>query len=380
MGQDKKKIMLVFGTRPEAIKMAPLQKELKKSEYFQVITCVTAQHRQILDQVLEIFDIVPDIDLNLMTKDQDLFDISSKVLISMRQILREYKPDLILVHGDTTTTMASALAAYYMNIDIGHVEAGLRTHNIYSPFPEEANRQIVSRLARWHFAPTDKNKNKLLSEGIAEDRIFVTGNTVIDAMHLNFENMAISGTLENIHNKVSKELPFSWQTEVYILITVHRRENIASFEDIFNAIKDLAIEFKNIFFVYPGHPNPKVRDLAYSILKDIENVYLISPLSYQPFCVIMENCYMVVTDSGGIQEEAPSLGKPVLVLRENTERPEALESGTVKLVGSSRDEIVSSVSELILNGDTYYSMSKAINPYGDGKASKRISQFIMEHL
>jgi len=376
-----KRIMLVFGTRPEAIKMAPLQKELEKSDFFEVITCVTAQHRQILDQVLEVFDIIPDIDLNLMSKDQDLYDVTSKVLISMRQVLSDYKPDLVLVHGDTTTTMASALAAFYMNIDVGHVEAGLRTHNIYSPFPEEANRQIVSRLARWHFAPTDKNKNDLISEGINEDHIVVTGNTVIDAMHLNFENMSISGTLDHIHDLISQELHFSWQTEDYILITAHRRENIGdSFERIFNAIKDLAIAFKNIFFVYPVHPNPKVRDLAYSLLKDLENVYLINPMSYQPFCVLMANCYLVMTDSGGIQEEAPSLGKPVLVLRDNTERPEAVESGTAKLVGSSRNEIVASVSDLILNSDSYHSMSESVNPYGDGTASKRIIQFLKERL
>ena len=376
-----KRIMLVYGTRPEAIKMAPLQKELEKSDFFEVITCVTAQHRQILDQVLEVFDIIPDIDLNLMSKDQDLYDVTSKVLISMRQVLSDYKPDLVLVHGDTTTTMASALAAFYMNIDVGHVEAGLRTHNIYSPFPEEINRQIVSRLVKWHFAPTDKNKNDLISEGINEDHIVVTGNTVIDAMYLNFENMSISGTLDHIHDLISQELAFSWQTEDYILITAHRRENIGdSFDRIFNAIKDLAIAFKNIYFVYPVHPNPKVRDLAYSLLKDLENVYLINPMGYQPFCVLMANCYLVMTDSGGIQEEAPSLGKPVLVLRDNTERPEAVESGTAKLVGSSRSEIVASVSDLILNSDSYRSMSESVNPYGDGTASKRIIQFLKERL
>ena len=375
-----KKIILVFGTRPEAIKMAPLLIELKQSSFFEVITCVTAQHREMLDQVLEVFNIVPDIDLNLMAKDQDLYDITSKVLIAMKQVLIDYKPDLMLVHGDTTTTMASALAAFYMNIDIGHVEAGLRTHNICSPFPEEANRQIVSRLANWHFAPTDRNKQDLLSEGIHEDCTAVTGNTVIDAMQLNFKNMTISGALEHIHDLISQELSFSWQTEDYILITAHRRENIGnSFECIFNAIKDLSITFKNIYFVYPVHPNPKVRDLAFGILNDLENVYLISPMSYQPFCVLMANCFFVITDSGGIQEEAPSLGKPVLVLRDNTERPEAVASGTVKLVGSSRNEIVSSVSDLILNSKSYQSMSESVNPYGDGTASKRIIKFLMDN-
>lgn len=376
-----KKIMLVFGTRPEAIKMAPLVKEFKKSDCFEVITCVTAQHRQMLDQVLRTFDIIPDIDLNLMSKDQDLYDLTSKVLYSMKQVLADYRPDLVLVHGDTTTTMASTLAAFYMNIKVGHVEAGLRTYNLHSPFPEEANRQLVSRLATWHFAPTEKNKNDLLSEGINEDHIVVTGNTVIDAMNLNIKNISISGTINSIKNQISEKLSFSWQSEDYILITAHRRENIGNnFEQIFEAIKDLAIKFKNIYFIYPVHPNPKVKDLACNLLKDLENVFLIGPLNYDHFCILMANCYLVMTDSGGIQEEAPGLGKPVVVLRENTERPEAVESGTAKLVGSTRSEIVAVISELISNRESYNSMSESINPFGDGTACKKIAQFLKAHI
>ena len=373
--------MLVFGTRPEAIKMAPLLKELEQSKCFEVVTCVTAQHRHLLDQVLEIFDIIPDIDLNLMSKNQDLFDITSKVLIEMKRVLSEHKPDLVLVHGDTTTAMVSALASFYMNIHVGHVEAGLRTHNIRSPFPEEVNRQIISKLARWHFAPTIKNKSDLISERIGEDNILVTGNTVIDAMRLNFRNTASSEKINQINEFISQELPFDWQTEDYILVTCHRRENLGkSFEEILSSIKILATKFPNMAFVYPVHPNPKVKALAYNLLKEIKNVYLISPMSYQPFCVLMANCYIVMSDSGGIQEEAPSLGKPVLVLRDDTERPEAVEAGTAKLVGSSKETIVASVSDLIMNKVSYMSMSEAKNPFGNGTASKKITRFLKERL
>ena len=361
--------------------MAPLQKEFEKSESFQVITCVTAQHRDLLDQVLDIFGITPEVDLNLMSQNQDLFDITSKVLIQMKQVLAKVKPDLVLVHGDTTTAMASALAAFYVNIAVGHVEAGLRTNNMSSPFPEEANRQLISRLAKWHFAPTIKNKIDLISEGIDQKSISVTGNTVIDAMNLNFRNMKKYKTFKQVNEILSEELPFAWQTQDYILITAHRRENIKhNFKEIFSAIHELAINFPTMSFVYPVHPNPKVRELADYLLKDLTNVYLINPLSYQPFSVLMKNCYLVMTDSGGIQEEAPSLGKPVLVLRENTERPEAVEAGTAKLVGISRKGIVASVSQLINSKDQYMAMSEATNPYGDGTASKKIIKFLEDRL
>ena len=366
--------MLVFGTRPEAIKMAPLYHNLKKSKKFELITCVTAQHRDLLDQVLEVFSIKTDFDLDLMSKDQDLYDVTSNVLVSMKKVFLNIKPDMVLVHGDTTTTMATALSAFYMGIDIGHVEAGLRTHNIYSPFPEELNRQVVSRLANWHFAPTERNKNDLIDEGIPEKKIFVTGNTVIDAMQLNLNKISKSKNLsEKINKNLSEEIPFSIQDNDYILITAHRRENFGdSFNQIFNAIKDLAKEFTKMQFVYPVHPNPSVRTMAYKILSKMDNVHLTNPMPYQEFCVLMNNCYLVMTDSGGIQEEAPSLGKPVLVLRENTERPEAIKSGTAILVGSSKVDIIRSTKNLILDKNKYNEMAETLNPYGDGFASNKI--------
>lgn len=370
----KKKIMLVFGTRPEAIKMAPLYHNIKKSKDFELVTCVTAQHRKLLDQVLEVFSINPDFDLDLMSDNQDLYNVTSNVLISMKEVFLNNKPDIILVHGDTTTTMASALAAFYMGIDIGHIEAGLRTHDIYSPFPEELNRQIVSRLANWHFAPTIQNKHDLIKEGIDDKKIFVTGNTVIDALLLNLENISKSKKLEKkINANLSLEIPFSLEEKEFILITAHRRENFGkNFEEIFNALKDLSYKFKQMNFVYPVHPNPNVRNMAYKILSNIDNVHLINPVPYQEFCVLMKNCYLMITDSGGIQEEAPSLGKPVLVLRENTERPEAIASGTAILVGSSKQNIIESVENLINNKPKYNDMSETMNPYGDGKACDKI--------
>ena len=376
----RKKIMLVFGTRPEAIKMAPLYNKLSNDSGFDLITCVTGQHRNLLDQVLNVFSIKADFDLNLMNENQDLFDITSKVVISMKNVLQDTRPDIVLVHGDTTTTMAAALAAFYMNIDVGHVEAGLRTHNLRSPFPEELNRQLVSKIANWHFAPTERNKNDLIAEGIDQDKIFVTGNTVIDALFLCLNNISKSKKLtKSVNTSLSKQIPFSFNIKNFILITAHRRENFGeSFMNIFRAIKDLSINFKNMHFVYPVHPNPNVKDMAHEILSEIDNVHLIKPVSYEEFCILMKNCYLVITDSGGIQEEAPSIGKPVLVLRENTERPEAIVSGTARLVGSSRKKIVNNVTKLIKDKEDYNKMSNILNPYGDGTAAEKIIQKLKE--
>ena len=298
----------------------------------------------------------------------------------MKNVLQDTRPDIVLVHGDTTTTMAAALSAFYMNIDVGHVEAGLRTHNLRSPFPEELNRHLVSKIANWHFAPTERNKNDLIAEGIDQDKIFVTGNTVIDALFLCLNNISKSKKLiKSINTSLSKQIPFSFNTKNFILITAHRRENFGeSFMNIFRAIKDLSINFKNMHFVYPVHPNPNVKDMAYEILSEIDNVHLINPVSYEEFCILMKNCYLVITDSGGIQEEAPSIGKPVLVLRENTERPEAIVSGTARLVGSSRKNIVNNVTKLIKDKEDYNKMSNILNPYGDGTAAEKIIQKLKE--
>jgi UDP-N-acetylglucosamine 2-epimerase (non-hydrolysing) len=370
-----KKIMLVFGTRPEAIKMAPLYHALKACpEQFETQVCVTAQHRQMLDQVLRVFEITPDIDLNLMRAGQDLYDVNASVLLGMRDVLRQHKPDALLVHGDTTTSLAAAMAGFYAGVPVGHVEAGLRTHDVYAPFPEEFNRQAVSKVTRWHFAPTEFSQQNLLNERVDEDQITVTGNTVIDAL------MWVLGRIDSdterqaaIRTLLNDRLPFSWQTKRFVLITGHRRENFGDgFLQICEALKDLTARFLNVHFVYPVHLNPNVQQPVKSILADLPNVHLIEPLDYEPFVYLLKHSHIVLTDSGGIQEEAPSLGKPVLVMRDVTERPEAVEAGTVILVGADRERIVANVSQLLENEATYKRMSRAHNPYGDGKACERI--------
>jgi UDP-N-acetylglucosamine 2-epimerase (non-hydrolysing) len=370
-----KKILLVFGTRPEAIKMAPLYLELRKHPLdFDVRVCVTAQHREMLDQVLGVFGIVPDIDLNLMKSGQTLYDITTSVLTSMGKVLAEERPDIVLVHGDTTTTMATALASFYAGIPIGHVEAGLRTHDLQAPFPEELNRQLTGKLSRWHFAPTAQSRDNLLAEMVPAAQITVTGNTVIDALmwvidrieHDEAKRLALIGRIDAL-------LPFAWQDGRYVVITGHRRENFGDgFLQICDAIRELAIAYPDMAFVYPVHFNPNVRGPVDDILSGAANVHLIEPLDYEPFLYLLKNCHSVLTDSGGIQEEAPSLGKPVLVMREKTERPEAVDAGTVRLVGARKARIFEGVAALIEDDDLYRRMSRAHNPYGDGKACRRI--------
>lgn len=377
-----KKIMLVFGTRPEAIKMAPLVKEFQKyPESFQTLVCVTGQHREMLDQVLRIFDIVPDFDLDIMKHGQDLYDVTSRVLLGMRDVLTAARPDVVLVHGDTTTSTAAALAAFYQQIPVGHVEAGLRTHNVFSPWPEEMNRQITTRIASYHFAPTPLSRKNLLQEGIADERITVTGNTVIDALRWVVDkirkdsslNLELAGQLKAIGYDVKRLA----SPRRLVLITGHRRENFGEgFLNICQAIKDLTVRYPEVDFVFPMHPNPNVRQPIREVfgekLSDQGNMFFIEPLEYLSFVYLMEKASIVLTDSGGIQEEAPGLGKPVLVMRDTTERPEALEAGTVKLVGTSRDTIVNELSRLLDDPASYELMSKAVNPYGDGKACGRI--------
>jgi UDP-N-acetylglucosamine 2-epimerase (non-hydrolysing) len=373
-----KKILIVFGTRPEAIKMAPLIKEFEKTkDFFNVKICITAQHREMLDQVLKIFEIKPDYDLNIMAPGQDLYDVTSKVLLGLRNVLKEFNPDLVLVHGDTTTTLVGSLASFYKKIPIGHIEAGLRTGNIYSPWPEEANRLLTTQLAKYHFAPTKKNKNNLLKEKISEENIVITGNTVIDALFWVLNKIKNNSQLEkDIINELNNN-GYKISNRKFILITGHRRENFGNgFFNICNAIKELAQKYKNFDFVYPVHLNPNVRKPVKEILSNIDNVFLIEPLEYMPFIYLLSKSYLVLTDSGGIQEEAPSLGKPVLVMRDTTERPEAVEAGTVILVGTNKENIVSNVSKLIENETLYKKMSYAHNPYGDGNASKKIVNFL----
>lgn len=377
-----KKIMLVFGTRPEAIKMAPLVKEFQKHpDKFQTIVCVTGQHREMLDQVLEIFDIKPDFDLNIMKQGQDLYDITSRVLLGMRDVLKTSTPDVVLVHGDTATSTAAALAAFYQKIPVGHVEAGLRTHNIYSPWPEEINRQITGRIASYHFAPTPLSKSNLLAEGVCDDKITVTGNTVIDALYWVVDNIRSDKNLEvNLANELFNagfDTSRLKDDKRLVLITGHRRENFGDgFIHICKAIKHLAEKYPNVDFVYPMHMNPNVRNPIHQVFGDnlnaLDNMFFIEPLSYLPFVFLMEKAHIVLTDSGGIQEEAPGLGKPVLVMRDTTERPEALEAGTVKLVGTDYNLIIDNVSLLLESDDEYNRMSKAVNPYGDGLACRRI--------
>ncbi|MCH4896277.1 UDP-N-acetylglucosamine 2-epimerase (non-hydrolyzing) [Marinilabiliaceae bacterium JC040] len=375
-----KKVMLVFGTRPEAIKMAPLVKELEKyPNKYKVIVVVTAQHREMLDQVLSIFNIKPDYDLDLMKKGQDLYDVTSRVLLGMREVLSKNSPDIVLVHGDTTTSTAAALSAFYEQIPVGHVEAGLRTYNIYSPWPEEANRQLTSRLATYHFAPTELSKDNLLKEGISNDKIFVTGNTVIDALNMVVNKFKNDIELEEkIITNLSKAGFCNVRGErKIVLITGHRRENFGNgFINICEAIKELSVKYPNVDFIYPMHLNPNVRNAIRKVFGNINNIFgnlfFIEPLEYLSFVYLMEKSSIILTDSGGIQEEAPSLGKPVLVMRDTTERPEAIEAGTVKLVGTNVKQIVNEVSMLLDDEEYYKNISKAINPYGDGFACSRI--------
>jgi UDP-N-acetylglucosamine 2-epimerase (non-hydrolysing) len=371
----KKKILLVFGTRPEAIKMAPLYHALRAfPEQFDAKICVTGQHRQMLDQALRVFDVTPDIDLNLMKPSQDLYDVTASVLLGMRDVLLVHRPDALLVHGDTTTTLAAAMAGFYAGVPVGHVEAGLRTNDLQAPFPEEFNRQVASKLTRWHFAPTKSSKQNLMHERVNEERITVTGNTVIDALFWvrNRIDSDVSRR-DRLTNLLNEQLSFSWQTERFLLITGHRRENFGDgFLQICEALKSLATRYPNIHLVYPVHLNPNVRDPVKSNLVNLPNIHLIEPLDYEPFVYLLNHSYIVLTDSGGLQEEAPSLGKPVLVMRNMTERPEAIEAGTVILVGTDRDCIVAHATELLENDATYDRMSRAHNPYGDGYASYRI--------
>ena len=377
-----KKVMLVFGTRPEAIKMAPLVKEFEKHPNdFETIVCVTGQHRQMLDQVLQLFEIKPQYDLNIMKQGQDLYDVTARVLVGMRDVLKEVQPDVVLVHGDTTTSMAAALAAFYQQIPVGHVEAGLRTHNIYSPWPEEMNRQMTGRIATYNFSPTPLSRQNLLEEKVSENTITVTGNTVIDALYWVVDKIKNTESL-------SAELSAKLKTAGYdverlstgkklILITGHRRENFGDgFINMCTAIRDLTNKYPDVDFVYPMHLNPNVRKPIHEVfgedLSNLSNMFFIEPLEYLEFVFLMEKCNIVLTDSGGIQEEAPGLGKPVLVMRDTTERPEALEAGTVKLVGTDYDKIVSEVSMLLENKEYYDTMSKAVNPYGDGLACGRV--------
>jgi len=365
------KVLVVFGTRPEAIKMAPVIKELKKVEDIASIVAVTAQHREMLDQVLKLFDIVPDYDLNLMREGQDLFSITTGVLEGMKAILDKEQPDLVLVHGDTTTTFAAALAAFYRRIPVGHVEAGLRTRNKYSPYPEEMNRSLAGRICELHFAPTDTARENLLAESTASFKIWVTGNTVIDAL------------LDTIKPgyKFGEELSEIDFSRRIILVTTHRRENWGnSMRNIYEALLDIVNEFPDVEVVFPVHRNPVVREVAEEMLQGRERFHLIDPLDYEPFAHLMNCCYMVMTDSGGLQEEAPSLGKPVLVLRDTTERPEAVEAGTVKLVGTNRDKIYQEAKRLLSDSREYEQIARAINPYGDGKAARRIAKIVSEFL
>lgn len=381
-----KKVMLVFGTRPEAIKMAPLVKEFQKHpEQFKTIVCVTGQHRQMLDQVLGLFEITPDYDLDIMKQGQDLYDVTARVLVGLRDVLKEAQPDVVLVHGDTTTSTASALAAFYQQIPVGHVEAGLRTHNIYSPWPEEMNRQITGRIAAYNFAPTPLSKANLLREAVDENSITVTGNTVIDALYWVVDKIksdaALSDELKGILAASGYDVERLADGKKLVLITGHRRENFGDgFISMCTAIKDLTQKYPDVDFVYPMHLNPNVRKPIHEVfgedLSNLGNMFFIEPLEYLSFVYLMEKSTIVLTDSGGIQEEAPGLGKPVLVMRDTTERPEALEAGTVKLVGTSYDKIVGEVSALLDDQAYYDSMSKAVNPYGDGLGCSRIVEFL----
>ncbi|MCK5718259.1 MAG: UDP-N-acetylglucosamine 2-epimerase (non-hydrolyzing) [Thiomargarita sp.] len=370
-----KKILLIFGTRPEAIKMAPLVKSLQAhSKYFVTQVCVTAQHRQMLDQILDLFDIQADFDLDIMKSHQTLSDVTATILLKLKPILEACQPDLVLVHGDTTTTLTASLAAFYQRIPVGHVEAGLRTDNLSSPYPEELNRQLTSRIAQYHFAPTALSRKNLLKENIADQQIFITGNTVIDALH-----WVLSQT--HHHKQIlAQHINCDLDNTKIILVTGHRRENFGSgFENICYALKQIAAQQPTVHIIYPVHLNPNVREPVLRILSGIDNIHLIEPLDYESFIYLMHRSYVILTDSGGIQEEAPSLGKPVLVMRDTTERPEAVEAGTVKLVGTVTETIIREVLHILNNQHVYEQMAKAHNPYGDGKACMRIVQVLKEH-
>lgn len=384
-----KRIMLAFGTRPEAIKMAPLVKTLQeRTEDFETLVCVTGQHREMLDQVLEIFGIEPDYDLDIMKQGQDLYDVTARVLLGMREVLKQARPDVVLVHGDTTTSMAAALAAFYQQIPVGHVEAGLRTHNLYSPWPEEMNRQLTGRIASYDFAPTPLSRQNLLDENVPENRILVTGNTVIDALYWVVDKIRTDKALDDRLERGLAEAGYDAgrlsENRRLVLITGHRRENFGEgFISMCRAIQTLTRKYPEVDFVYPMHLNPNVRKPIHKVfgedLSRLGNMFFIEPLEYLSFVYLMEKAYLVLTDSGGIQEEAPGLGKPVLVMRDTTERPEALEAGTVRLVGTDYDKIVGEVSSLLDHADLYERMSRAVNPYGDGKACSRIVDFLAGH-
>jgi UDP-N-acetylglucosamine 2-epimerase (non-hydrolysing) len=374
-----RKILIVFGTRPEAIKMAPLVKEFKKHpDSFETKVCVTAQHREMLDQVLDLFDIIPDYDLDIMKPGQDLYDVTSNVLLGMKPVLTDFKPDIVFVHGDTSTTFAASLAAFYQQISVAHIEAGLRTGNIYSPWPEEANRQLTTQITAYHFAPTATSKANLLKENVYEHNIAVTGNTVIDALFLALEKIKSSKQLESdIVNRLATLGYRLEKDKKIILVTGHRRENHGQgFINICTALKDIALSNPTIDIVYPVHLNPNVQKPVKELLSDVENIHLIEPLQYEQFIYMMDKSYFIITDSGGVQEEAPSLGKPVLVMRDTTERPEALDAGTVKLVGTDSGLIIKEAQELIDNTEAYERMSRASNPYGDGNACQKIINFL----
>lgn len=369
-----KKILLVFGTRPEAIKMAPLVKALQKdSEHFETKICVTAQHRQMLDQVLEVFDIVPEYDLNIMAPNQDLYDITSRVLVGLRGVLDDFAPDIVLVHGDTTTSMAASLAAFYRQIPVGHVEAGLRTYNMLSPWPEEMNRQVTDRMCTYYFAPTEKSRQNLLRENVDATKIHVTGNTVIDALLMAVDIIEKKPHIKTAIEDELRDKGYAMDNRPYILVTGHRRENFGEgFLNICKAIRQIAEEHPEMDIVYPVHLNPNVQKPVYELLSGTPNIYLVKPLDYLPFVYAMQHSTLLLTDSGGVQEEAPSLGKPVLVMRETTERPEAVEAGTVRLVGTDVAAIVGNVQELLHDPEVYRKMSESYNPYGDGHACERI--------
>ncbi|EMV9316390.1 UDP-N-acetylglucosamine 2-epimerase (non-hydrolyzing) [Vibrio vulnificus] len=367
---SKKKVLTVFGTRPEAIKMAPLVHALAADERFEAKCCVTAQHREMLDQVLELFEITPDYDLNLMKAGQTLNEVTARILLELKPVLQEFKPDVVLVHGDTATTFAASLAAYYEQIAVGHVEAGLRTGNIYSPWPEEANRKLTGALTKYHFAPTETSQQNLLQENYSEENIFVTGNTVIDALLMVKEKIEQDADLKAT---LASQFPYLDESKKLILVTGHRRESFGGgFERICEALAQTAKQHPEVQILYPMHLNPNVREPVNRILGSVENVLLIEPQQYLPFIYLMDRAHIILTDSGGIQEEAPSLGKPVLVMRDTTERPEAVAAGTVKLVGTDVEKIVSNLNTLITDSEAYQAMSFAHNPYGDGKACQRI--------
>jgi len=367
------KVLTVFGTRPEAIKMAPLVKMLNEEEGIESILCVTAQHREMLDQVLSLYDLVPDYDLNIMKPNQSISEITSNVLLGMGEVLLKEQPDIVLVHGDTSTTFATALSAFYHKIKIGHVEAGLRTHDKYSPYPEEMNRVLTCHLADYHFAPTGRNQNNLLAEGVSGDKIFITGNTVIDSL------LEVSSKPYEFQEESLKSIDF--KNKRIITVTCHRRENLGEYmENIFSAVRDIAMEFEDVEIIYPVHMNPKVRECSDRILSGTKRVHLIEPLQYQPFVKLMASSFLIITDSGGMQEEAPAMGIPVLVVRKETERPEAIEAGTVKLAGVERQEIYDLTYQLLTDNEEYKRMANAVNPYGDGTACRKIIDILKREI